>query len=152
MSKQCGGCQPTQPVQNWMDMVQEFRAAAGLLATDCRDRETMSKKMDLLIEEFEETFNAAGFTFTQEGDPTLPEGAECNAPELFDGMIDMIYVLIDWALSYGWDINAGFKKVHAANMTKVTPGKGIILNADGKILKPENFEPAELNNLVGDEE
>jgi predicted HAD superfamily Cof-like phosphohydrolase len=105
--------------------------------------------MNLFIEELEEFFQAAGFGFDEQGDPICV--AACNSKGMLHEMVDMVYIIIDWALTYGWDFEEAFIRVHKANMSKVDPKEGIKVNPAGKIMKPEHFQPACLNNLVGEE-
>ena len=61
-----------------------------------------------------------------------------------DGIVDSIYVLLGTAVSYGIDIAPIWRAVHAANMAKV----GGATRADGKILKPEGWQPPNIKQLL----
>lgn len=41
-----------------------------------------------------------------------------NEVEAFDGLIDLLYVLLGTATTYNWPLTQGFAEVHASNMTK----------------------------------
>lgn len=57
-----------------------------------------------------------------------------------DAICDLIYVLIGTAISMGIDIRPMWDEVHRSNMAK----EGGAIREDGKILKPEGWEPPDL--------
>lgn len=59
-----------------------------------------------------------------------------------DALVDAIYYICDCAVRHGMNLDPLFDIVHGANMKKVVNGK-VIRRADGKILKPEGWEPPE---------
>src|SRR5918999_1525912 len=63
-----------------------------------------------------------------------------------DGLADLLYVVYGTAISYGIDIRPIFEEVHRSNMTKV----GGRIRADGKVLKPEGWEPPSLEPILRD--
>jgi predicted HAD superfamily Cof-like phosphohydrolase len=62
-----------------------------------------------------------------------------------DGAADLIYVIIGTCLEYGIDIDRVWDEVHRANMNKV----GGETREDGKILKPEGWEPPNIKKALG---
>ena len=67
--------------------------------------------------------------------------------EQADGMIDMIYYILDCARKHGISLDPIMELVHSANMTKVDPETGKCRRDTdptsprfGKILKPVNFK------------
>ena len=58
--------------------------------------------------------------------------------------VDLIYVTVGLLLEYGIDIRPIWDAVHKANMAKA----GGERRADGKILKPEGWKPADLKGLI----
>ena len=69
--------------------------------------------------------------------------------EVLDACIDKLYILAGTINQHGLQgiFEEAFNLVHENNMTKVVDGK-VIRNADGKIMKPEGFEPVNLTNLL----
>ncbi|QRE03541.1 nucleoside triphosphate pyrophosphohydrolase family protein [Flavobacterium psychrophilum] len=69
--------------------------------------------------------------------------------EALDACVDMLYVLAGTINKHGFQdiIAEAFNLVHENNMTKVVDRK-VIRNADGKIMKPEDFQPVNLTNLL----
>jgi len=68
---------------------------------------------------------------------TLDAIRQNNLVALADGIVDSIVVLLGAAITYGIDIRPVWDIVHASNMAK----KGGKLREDGKMLKPEGWEP-----------
>ena len=71
-----------------------------------------------------------------------------DAPGTLDALVDMTYVIIGAALEYGWDFAGAFAAVHAANMAKLGPDGRPITRADGKVMKPEGWRPADLTPFL----
>jgi predicted HAD superfamily Cof-like phosphohydrolase len=69
---------------------------------------------------------------------------------VLDALTDLQYVLDGayLALGFGSVKEAAFEIVHASNMAKLGPDGKPILRADGKILKPEGWQPPDLSGLI----
>ena len=65
---------------------------------------------------------------------------------LLKEMCDVIYVIKGTAVTFGWDLDEAYKRVCDNNMTKVTPYRKDPVT--GKVLKPDNYKPVELEDLV----
>ena len=59
---------------------------------------------------------------------------------------DLQYVVSQAAVFFDIPADPAFNRVHNNNMTKVVDGK-IRYREDGKILKPEGYEPADMRGL-----
>ena len=56
---------------------------------------------------------------------------------------DLLYVLWQRAVTFGWDLQTAYNRVHASNMSKLGADGQPIRREDGKILKgPNYFEPS----------
>jgi predicted HAD superfamily Cof-like phosphohydrolase len=64
--------------------------------------------------------------------------------ETADGLCDLIYVCLGAALEFGIDLGPIFDEVHQTNMAK----EGGPTRSDGKILKPEGWEPPQIRELL----
>lgn len=64
-----------------------------------------------------------------------------------DAIADLIYVVLGTAISYGIDIRPIWDEVHRTNMAKEGGGS----RADGKILKPEGWEPPDIAGLLNEQ-
>lgn len=73
-----------------------------------------------------------------------------NRTEIFDGLLDLIVVAIGAGLSAGFPMADGWKEVMRSNMDKIDPDTGFVLRrADGKVLKPKDWQPPKLADLLG---
>ena len=69
--------------------------------------------------------------------------------EVADALADMIYIVCGTAVSYGIPLDDIFEEVHASNMAKLVDGK-VIRRADGKIQKPEGWQPPDIERILKD--
>lgn len=67
-----------------------------------------------------------------------------NLPEIAKELCDLIYVVCGTAVSYGIDLQPIWEEVHRTNMMKV----GGANREDGKVLKPEGWQPPDILNLL----
>jgi NTP pyrophosphatase (non-canonical NTP hydrolase) len=70
--------------------------------------------------------------------------------EQLDACADMIWVIIGYALSRGWDIEGAWNEVTRSNFSKFDPETGLpIKNPEtGKIMKPASFSEPELEQFT----
>lgn len=61
---------------------------------------------------------------------------------------DLIYVLNGMAVSFGIDMDKVFAEVHRSNMTKKTKDGKILRREDGKVIKPDTYEPANIEGVL----
>ena len=61
-----------------------------------------------------------------------------------DGIGDLLYVVLGTAVAYGINIDPIFEAIHNANMAKLGGG----MRPDGKILKPEGWQPPDIRSLL----
>ena len=61
--------------------------------------------------------------------------------------VDVLNVLIGLLLSQGLPLEEMFAAIHAANLAKCVDGK-VVRREDGKILKPEGWQPAEKEGVI----
>lgn len=116
-----------------MEMVREFhdrfdvpvQALPGLPD----DAEERRLRMNLVAEEFFEYLKAE---------------VTDDLIEIADGLADLIYVACGTALAYGIPLTEIFEEVHRTNMLKEGGGT----RADGKILKPEGWEPPQIEEIL----
>lgn len=66
--------------------------------------------------------------------------------EIFDAIIDLLYVTLGAAVSFGFGcfLTKSFKQVHENNMSKLGPNGKPITDDGGKVLKPEGYKPVDL--------
>jgi hypothetical protein len=71
--------------------------------------------------------------------------------EIFDSILDQMYILYGTAHSHGFSnklIEEGFLEVHRSNMSKLDNNGKAIYREDGKILKSDNFFPPDLKKIL----
>ena len=56
-------------------------------------------------------------------------------------LADVVYIAAGTAYVYGIDLDAAFREVHRANMSKLGADGRPIIREDGKVLKGPNFTP-----------
>jgi predicted HAD superfamily Cof-like phosphohydrolase len=66
-----------------------------------------------------------------------------------DALGDLLYVCYGACLVFGIDADAVFQEIHAANMRKLGPDGKPILREDGKVLKPEGWQPPDIAKVLG---
>lgn len=69
--------------------------------------------------------------------------------EQLDACMDMIWVIIGYALSRGWDVEAAWNEVARSNFSKFDTEGNPIKNPDtGKIMKGPDFSPPDLRKII----
>lgn len=116
---------------NELSKVKEFMTACGQtvnVVPTIPDESTRQLRHSILIEEVNELQSA-----------TTPVDA-------LDAITDILYVLLGTAHAYGLGdkLQAAFNEVHRSNMTKVMPDGKVLKREDGKIIKPDTYEPPNL--------
>lgn len=76
----------------------------------------------------------------------LPDDPDALFAEVIDGICDTKYVLDGSGVVFGVDLDPFFFEVHRSNMAK----EGGPMRADGKILKPEGWEPPRIVEMLRD--
>lgn len=75
---------------------------------------------------------------------------ENNRTEIFDALLDLIVVTVGAGLSAGFPMAGGWAEVMRSNMEKIDTLTGMVKRReDGKILKPDNWQPPKLADLLG---
>lgn len=68
----------------------------------------------------------------------------------FDALIDLVYVAVGTAYLHGFDFNAGWERVHEANMQKVRARKesDSVRGSTYDVVKPPGWTAPDLSDLV----
>lgn len=75
--------------------------------------------------------------------------AVCDDAEMLDACFDMIWVIVGYARSRGWDMDKAWVEGAASNLSKIDPATGLVRRReDGKILKPEGWKPPDFAQFV----
>lgn len=115
-----------------INMVRDFHKKFGLPLGDKIAFRQATLRSKLIKEEAEETCDAV-----EEGDMV----------EVADGLCDILYVVFGCAISFGIDLLPLFAEVHRTNMAK----DGGATRPDGKILKPEGWQPPRIKELLAEQ-
>ena len=118
---------PMQDVKKWLEAVGQ--------TTDTDNEAQRNLYAKLITEEFSEFLEA----FIDNDDI-----------EQLDACADMIWVIIGYALSRGWDIEGAWKEVTRSNFSKFDADTGLpIKNPEtGKIMKPATFSEPQLKDFL----
>jgi predicted HAD superfamily Cof-like phosphohydrolase len=75
-------------------------------------------------------------------------GEGCDLPHAIKELCDLLYVVLGTANAYGIDIEPFFAEVHRSNMTKVWPDGAVHKDANGKVIKPHTYSPADIAGVL----
>jgi predicted HAD superfamily Cof-like phosphohydrolase len=112
-------------MNSWQKRVMEFHEKFGCTVGQTPVLRDGDLRSELIWEEAEETEDAV---FSQ------------DLAKAVDGLVDTIYVCLGAAVAWGVDLEPIFNAVHRANMAKA----GGATRDDGKILKPEGWQPPDI--------
>lgn len=72
-----------------------------------------------------------------------------NDVERLDACFDMIWVIIGYMLSRGWEPNKAWNEGALSNLSKIDRvTKKVLKREDGKILKPEGWKPPDFSKFI----
>jgi predicted HAD superfamily Cof-like phosphohydrolase len=75
--------------------------------------------------------------------------AASDDTEMLDACFDMIWVIVGYARSRGWDLDAAWVEGAKSNLSKIDPTTGLVRRReDGKILKPEGWQEPNFEQFV----
>lgn len=97
-------------------------------------------RMKLIREEFQETIDCSE-------NIVFSNNTQEYWAKLFGELTDMMYVILGTFVTFGIDPEPFWDAIHAANMDKFR--NGLRLREDGKVLKPDDWKPADLDAVLG---
>ena len=72
-----------------------------------------------------------------------------DSVEQLDACFDMIWVIIGYMHSRGWNCETSWDEGSWSNLSKIDPNtRTVIKRADGKVLKPANWQPPNFKKFV----
>ena len=93
---------------------------------------------DLYLKLIEEEYNEFAEAIEQDDDA-----------EQLDACFDMMWVIIGYMKARGWDCEAAWDEGAKSNLSKIDAATGkVIRREDGKILKPEGWQPPNFKKFV----
>ena len=97
-----------------------------------------SKQSDLYLRLIEEEFNEL-----------MDAQIQQNDTEICDACFDLMWVVIGYMKSRGWDCESIWDEGAKSNLFKIDNATGkVIKREDGKILKPEGWKPPNFEKFV----
>lgn len=86
----------------------------------------------------------------EEFDELIKAMEENDLVEIADALGDLLYVVIGTVLAYGlqYKMLMIFDEIHRSNMTKAGKDGKCLMREDGKILKPEWWEPPKIKEIL----
>ncbi|MCK9369321.1 hypothetical protein M0R04_05230 [Candidatus Dojkabacteria bacterium] len=118
--------------------VKKFMNAVGqdVQKSPLKDETDISKLYKKLIEEEVEEFWEAD--------------ALNDDVERLDACFDMIWVIVGYMHSRGWDCSKAWDEGSQSNLTKIDPETGKVRRreGDGKVLKPENWKEPDFKQFL----
>ena len=73
-----------------------------------------------------------------------------NDAEIADACFDLMWVVVGYMLSRGWDVNKIWDEGALSNLRKIDPEtRKVLKREDGKVLKPEGWQPPNFSQYVG---
>jgi predicted HAD superfamily Cof-like phosphohydrolase len=74
---------------------------------------------------------------------------DANDAEQLDACFDMMWVIVGFMKSRGWDCEQAWDEGAKSNLSKIDSVTGkVIRREDGKILKPEGWQPPNFKKFV----
>jgi predicted HAD superfamily Cof-like phosphohydrolase len=131
--------------QTVAEMVEEFHRTFGAYIADKPALAPVAVKRSrvaLLAEECGEAIEAME-TAAITHDPSW-------LPSIARELADVVYIAYGAALNYGIPLDAVIAEVHRANMRKLDANGRPIVNAAGKVLKPEGWQPPNIAAAMED--
>jgi len=138
--------------------VREFHEKFGLVVRDTPDTGFWNERqlrVRLMLEEVLEFAKAAGVMVCMEARRVQMDrlwiGDSAETPDLTamaHELADVAYVTHGTAVQLGIPLLAVTAEVHAANMRKLGPDGKPIINAQGKVQKPEGWKPADVGAVL----
>ena len=75
--------------------------------------------------------------------------AEDDDAEQLDACFDMMWVIIGYMKSRGWDCESSWDEGAKSNLSKIDSKTGMVIRReDGKIMKPEGWKPPNFAKFV----
>jgi len=122
------------------EMLKEYHKTAGLATgvdISTADGELLRMRWDLIDEELKELDEAMNIDTDDPMDGLLKE------------MADLVYVIVGWCVTFGYDFDEVFKRVHENNMGRMYQPDGTIkYRDDGKVMKNKDYPPINLKDLM----
>ena len=120
------------------------------VAPSKKDVQLFQLRTNLIAEEFKEAIEAIQNLWQTMYKGNNKASYEQAKQETLKELMDIMYVVEGFCVTYGWDSTEAFKRVHESNMSKLEDGKPV-MSPEGKVLKGKNYKAPDLSDLVKEE-
>ena len=117
-----------------------------------KDQTEFMNACDQTTESFnEDQFNLYTKLISEEVDELWSANSSGDKTECLDALVDILVVTIGAINSLGADAEGAWNEVMRTNFAKTDPESGKVRKReDGKVLKPEGWQPPQLDKFVGE--
>lgn len=116
-----------------------------------QDQDALFQKIDrrarLIDEEHQEVMDAL-YSLDRADQGLTSSNNEEAMVDLASELADLLYVVYGTAEEFGIPLEKVFQEIHRANMTKLWDDGTIHRNAFGKVIKPPNFQKADIASVL----
>jgi predicted HAD superfamily Cof-like phosphohydrolase len=136
-----------------INKIDEFRAKFGLpLSSKGLSPEGYEKEARLLIsnlsEEADEVYQELFGWSERTNKEICFDPRDVDRASLLKELADVLYVTAQIAGFFNLPLELAFNRVHENNMSKVDEFGNVRRGPNGKVLKPHNYKPVDLSDLV----
>lgn len=96
---------------------------------------------------YEESFQPLIAAMTAKIEQLQPQHFDVKPVDIYDSLVDQLYVNDGWANLMGFDMQKGFEEVHNSNLSKFDSNGKAIFRWDGKLLKGPNYKKPDLSSV-----
>ena len=123
------------------EMLKDYHKTAGLATgvdISTADDKLLYMRWDLIEEEFSE-LDEVMWSLCSKG----------PMEDALKEMADLVYVIVGWCVTFGYDFDEVFKRVHENNMGRMYQPDGTIkYRGDGKVMKNKDYPAINLKDLT----
>lgn len=85
----------------------------------------------------------------EEYEELMVANQENDEIERLDACMDLIWVILGYCISKGYDVRGAWNEVALTNLRKIDIKTGkVVKNDAGKVMKPEGWKPPDLSKFV----
>lgn len=144
----------TEPTKSNLEKVREFQVAfnsPNAQKITVLDEARTQLRMNLIreeVKELEAEFYRSPWEPSKSSALEPVPADELDIPNIAKEMADILYVVYGFAIEMGIPLDDVFAEVHRSNMSKLGEDGKPVYRADGKVLKGENYSPADIATVL----
>lgn len=129
------------------EKVREFHQVFGVETNQEFSSELVKLRVDLIDEEFTEVWDEFYETVSGKHGNYPEYTGNIDKVKLTKELADLLYVVYGTGVTFGLPLDDAFDLVHKSNMSKLTVDGKVLRREDGKVLKSDQYKPADLSEL-----